>query len=527
MALPGPPSSRPPEGTPHTDTAQALSDAVDRAGRALSATNTGVWELDLERGEVVWSANLEALIKRPLERFTIEEGLQYVHPADAERVRAACVTTITNRCAFSVEFRVVWPDGTVRWLLSVGRVVDEANGKPARLIGTTIDVTERHALEVQLRQSQKMDAIGRLAGGIAHDFNNLLTVIQGYGEVLAEKATDPKQISEIRELLQATDRAGLLARQLLAFSRQQLLDPVAVDLSAVVKDLTGLMRRLIGTDVDLVVTLADDVGTIWADKGQLRQVVMNLVVNARDAISDGGRISVETDQVEIDIPSVFEGVGVAAGRYARLRVSDTGRGMSEEKKIRIFEPFFTTKERGKGTGLGLSTVYGIVSQSRGHIRVVSDLDAGSVFEVWLPISDHAPPIGPDPAKVSAAHAAGARVVLVIEDQAAVRSLVRRILEREGFGVLEASESARAEVLFDEHLEDIALVVTDVGIPGEKGTDLFRRLMSKKPELRVIYMSGQVEETVFADERHTTNERFLAKPFTAAGLIGVVHDALRN
>jgi two-component system cell cycle sensor histidine kinase/response regulator CckA len=509
------------------DAKQVLREADERIKGALAASNTAVWELDVESGCVTWSANIESLVKRPLEQFDLEEGLRVVHPADAERVRAACMATVKSRCAYSVEFRVVWPDGTVRWLLSVGRFVEAANGTPARLIGSTMDVTDRRALEVQLRQSQKMEAIGRLASGIAHDFNNLLTVIQGYGQLLAEKASEPKQASEIREVLQAADRASALTRQLLALSRQQVLDPVPLDLNVVVQDLMGLVRRLIGVDVELVMTLGARVGTVLADKGQLEQVIMNLVVNARDAMPHGGRLTVETDEVELANAGVIEGVGVGAGRYARLSVRDTGMGMSEETKSRIFEPFFTTKERGKGTGLGLSTVYGIVTQSGGHIRVQSELDSGSTFEICLPVDLQ--PARTSPASVTAsAHGRVAeRVVLVIEDQAAVRALVRRILEREGFGVLEAEGSSRAEVLFNEHQAEIALVVTDVGIPGEKGTDLFRRLVSKKPELRVVYMSGQVEEAVLGEEPHTQNERFLAKPFTAAGLIGVVQDALRE
>ena len=528
MAPPKPHPSLHTDRIPHRDEAeQAVRDAEERTSAALVATRTAIWELDLERGEVIWSFNLDLLVQRPLHRFTVEEGLRFVHPADADRVRAACQATLKSRCPYSVEFRVIWPDGTVRWLLSVGRVVEATSSTSARLVGTTIDVTDRRALEAQLRPSQEMDALARVAGGIAHDFNNLLTVIQGYAQLVAEKATDSKQASEIREVLQATDRASLLTRQLLAFSRQQVLDPVALDLSMVVKGLTGLIRRLVGADVELVVSLADHVGTVWADKGQLGQVVMNLVVNARDAMPRGGRIAVETDLVELADASVVEGMGVPAGRYARLLVRDSGMGISEETKPRIFEPFFTTKERGKRTGLGLSTVYGIVTQSGGHIRVQSEVDVGSVFEVWLPTSDRAPANRPDANASSRRDRARERVVLVIEDQDAVRALVRRVLEREGFGVLEAAESSRAEVLFDEHKAKIALIVTDVGIPGEKGTDLFRRLASRKPGLRVIYMSGQVEEAVLGEGPHAMHERFLAKPFTAAGLIGVVRDALRD
>jgi signal transduction histidine kinase/ActR/RegA family two-component response regulator len=516
----------PPDRLPDPDAAEALRDTEERTSRALAATDTALWEVDLDRGEVTWSANLETLVRRPVDRVAIADAIRWVHAADVERVRAAWAAIAANRSATSVEYRIEWPDGTVRRLLSVGRVVDAEDGRPARLVGSTIDVTDRHAVEMHLRQSQKMDAIGRLAGGVAHDFNNLLTVIQGYGQLLAEKAADAKQASDIREVLHATDRASLLTRQLLAFSQQQVIDPAVLDLNEIVKSLMGLMRRLIGAEVDLVIALGDLVGTVRADKGQLGQVVMNLIVNARDAVPRGGRIMVETDQVEVDAPGVFEGISVAAGRYARLRVRDTGTGMSEETKTRIFEPFFTTKDRGKGTGLGLSTVYGIVTQSGGHIRVQSEVGAGSVFEVWLPISEQMTVV-PMAGRTASDRAASERVVLVIEDQDAVRSLVRRILEREGFGVLEASESSRAEMLFDEHKAEIALIVTDVGIPGEKGTDLYRRLASKKPELRVIYMSGQVEETVFADEAHSTREHFLAKPFTAAGLIDVVQDALRE
>jgi signal transduction histidine kinase/CheY-like chemotaxis protein len=514
-----------PDGLLDPDAAQALRDAEERTRRALAANNTALWEVDLDRGEVTWSANLEALVRRPVDHLAIAEAIRWVHAADVERVRAAWARA-ASRGDCNVECRIVWPDGTVRRLLSIGRVVEAERGRPARLVGSTIDVTERHAIEMHLRQSQKMDAISRLAGGVAHDFNNLLTVIQGYGQLLAEKAADAKQASDIREVLHATDRASLLTRQLLAFSQQQVIDPIVLDLNEIVTSRMGLMRRLIGADVDLVIALGDRVGTVRADRGQLGQVVMNLIVNARDAVRRGGRIIVETDQAEIDAPGVFEGISIAAGRYARLRVRDTGPGMSEETKTRIFEPFFTTKDRGKGTGLGLSTVYGIVNQSGGYIRVQSEAGAGSVFEVWLPISEQATVI-PVAGEAALGRAASGRVVLVIEDQDALRSLVRRILEREGFGVLEATESSRAEVLFDEHKADIALIVTDVGIPGEKGTDLFRRLASKKPELRVIYMSGQVEETVFGEEAQSTREHFLAKPFTAGGLIDVVQDALRE
>ncbi len=342
------------------DSEHALREADERTSRALAATNTAVWELDLDRRTVTWSANLDAVIKRPIDN--LEDGLMSVHPADEPRVRAACLATINDHRDYNVECRVLWPDGTVRWVISEGRVVKAANGKPARLIGSTTDVTDRRTLEDQLRESQRLEAIGRFAGGVAHDFNNLLTVIQGYSQLLADTISDPKQAAEIREVLQAADRARVLTKELLAQSRQQ-----------------------------------------------------KTVANAG-------------------------------------------------------------------------------------------------------------PVKPTDAVVGAG---GERKVLVIEDQAAVRTLVRRILEREGFGVLEADESTGAERLFDEHRADIALVLADVGIPGEKGPALFRRLASKKPELKVVYMSGHVEETALSDVPQAARERFLAKPFTAARLIGVVKEALRD
>jgi two-component system cell cycle sensor histidine kinase/response regulator CckA len=515
-----------PDISNRTPVEQALQDA-DRTRAALRATGTAVWELDLECGEVTWSANLATLVKRPLERFSVKEGLRWVHAEDAGRVRAACMATLKNHSAYSVEFRVMWPDGTVRWLLSVGRVVERVDGQPARLIGSTIDVTDRRTLEVQLRQSQKLEAVGLLAGGFAHDFNNLLTVIQGYAQLVADKAGDAQQSFEIGEVVQAADRAGELTQQLLAFSRHQTLAPAPFDLNVIINDLVRLRRPSIGGDVDLVVSLADRVGSVCADKEQMGQAIVNLVTNAREAMPHGGRITVETDQVEIAHAGAVDGVGVDAGQYARVTVRDTGTGMSEDTKARIFEPFFTTKAPGQGSGLGLSTAYGIVRQSGGHLRVQSEPGAGSAFEIWLPLTDQTPQPAAEATPEHTRSAGGHRVVLVIEDQTAVRTLVRRILEREGFGVLEAAEPAYAEVLFDEHKAEIALVVTDILMPGEKGPDLFRRLALKKPDLRVVYMSGHIEETALGEEGCPIEGPFLAKPFTGAGLIGVVEDALRE
>jgi two-component system cell cycle sensor histidine kinase/response regulator CckA len=377
-----------------------------------------------------------------------------------------------------------------------------------------MDVTEQKELEEQLRQAQKMDAIGKLAGGIAHDFNNLLTAILGFGNVLLETIgeDDPRR-THVEQILKAGQRAADLTSQLLAFSRQQLLQPVIVDLNQIVDDSVVLLRRLIGENIRLETVLAPQIATVRADPVQLQQVLMNLSINARDAMPDGGRLTIEIANVELDENYGGHHYAVASGKYVLLAVSDTGVGMTETVRARLFEPFFTTKKRGEGTGLGLATVYGAVKQAGGYIWVYGEPGKGSTFKVYLPRVE-----GESTAAVAAAvtavPASGSETILLVEDEPAVRQLARMMLERAGYRVVEAGTAEEAETTHLAHVGSIRLLITDVVLPGSSGPDLFQRLSIRDPKLKVLYMSGYTDDAVFRTGRLQHGVAFVQKPFTA-------------
>ena len=387
------------------------------------------------------------------------------------------------------------------------------------------DVTERKHLEKQLFQAQKMEAVGRLAGGVAHDFNNLLTAIFGYADLLAEDlAPDHAGRGDLNEIRTAATRASALTRQLLAFSRQQVLQPVVLNLNEVVEDLQKMLHRLLGEDVDLHASLAPDLGNVRADPGQMEQVIMNLAVNARDAMPTGGRLTIETMNADLEEDYADAHPPVQPGPYVMLAVSDTGIGMDEATKARVFEPFFTTKEAGKGTGLGLATVYGIVKQSGGFIWLYSEPGQGAAFKIYLPRVDapaepvvKAPPVG--------ATVAGTETVLIAEDDELLRPLARELLSKLGYKVLEARHAAEALAVASAYAGDIHLLVSDVVMPGGGGFRLAQELLSKRPAMRVLYMSGYTDEAVV---RHGLLERglhYLQKPFTPAVLARRIRDVL--
>ncbi|MCM3878093.1 MAG: PAS domain S-box protein [Thermoanaerobaculia bacterium] len=387
------------------------------------------------------------------------------------------------------------------------------------------DVSERQQLEEQLRLSQKMEAVGQLAGGVAHDFNNLLTAILGYAEMLASRpALESGAREEIGEIQSAAGRAAGLTRQLLAFSRKQVLEPVVLRANDLVADLEKLLRRVIGEDVDLVTRLDPSVGNVRADRGQLEQVIMNLVVNARDAMPRGGKLTIETANADLDEGYAQRHASVRPGRYVMVAVSDTGTGMDEATAERIFEPFFTTKEKGKGTGLGLSTVYGIVKQSGGNIWVYSEPGKGTTFKVYLPrVEDVAAegvarPADPLPAR-------GNETILLVEDEGSVRTLARRILEKHGYRVLEAPNGIEAEKLAAESPEKIDVLLTDLVMPDMAGTELASRLQGRHPTIRVLFMSGYTDDAVVRNGMLGRGRAFLQKPFTPAMLLRRVRDVL--
>ncbi len=425
----------------------------------------------------------------------------------------------------------VFRDVEVEWLTRSGEVrsgllsaeVIAFAGEPHFLLHFQ-DITERKQLEVQLRQAQKMEAIGRLAGGVAHDFNNVLTAIFGYVDILREElpadSTAQRDLAEVRK---ASERAASLTKQLLAFSRQQVLEPMVLEPTALIEDFEKMLHRLIGEDVELRLSLARDTGNVLADPGQLQQVLMNLAVNARDAMPTGGKLILETANAELSEQYAELHQPVVPGRYVMLAVSDTGTGMTPETRARIFEPFFTTKEKGKGTGLGLSTVYGIVKQSGGYVWVYSELGRGTTFKIYLPRVDAAPDTllpAREPVTV-----AGTETILLAEDDAVLRPLAKGLLEKLGYTVLDAADAVEALEAARQYTEVIHLLLTDVVMPGASGRELARRLESHRPDVKVLYVSGYTDDAIVHHGMLEPGLNFLQKPFTPAALARKVREVL--
>jgi len=402
----------------------------------------------------------------------------------------------------------------------------EYAGRRVRLV-VAQDLSERHLLEQQLRQSQKMEAVGRLAGGVAHDFNNLLMVIKGHTELLLNVLPPSEHCSrKIEQIDRAADRASALTRQLLAFSRLQVLQPHVMNLNEVVEEMGRLLPRLIGEDIELVIRGSENLGAIRADASQMEQVIMNLAVNARDAMPDGGRLLIETLNAELD--STYNAVHpiVRQGRYILLAVSDTGTGMSAEIQAHVFEPFFTTKAQGKGTGLGLATVYGIVKQSGGFIWVYSEIGRGTSFKIYLPRVDQ--PVERAGAVRSVSEAPrGTETILLAEDEQDVREVAREFLESGGYTVIEARDGAEALKRVEKHEGAIDLVLTDMVMPGMTGQELTARLLQSLPDIRVLYMSGYSERAAADCARDDSAMRLLAKPFSRWALLRAVHEILKQ
>ncbi len=401
----------------------------------------------------------------------------------------------------------------------------DAAGRPEAVLTLVSDVTHQHLLETQFRQSQKMEAVGRLAGGVAHDFNNLLTVIRANADfVHAALAPGDERRRDVEEIRKAADRAAGLTRQLLVFSRRGVVQPKALLLNEVVAGMEQMLGRMIGEDVVLASMLAPQLVTVHGDQGQMEQVLLNLVVNARDAMADGGAITITTENVTLGSEASDWPMPVAAGDYALLTVSDTGTGMSDDVLAHIFEPFFTTKEPGKGTGLGLSTVYGIVDQMEGSIRVRSEINRGTSFAIYLPAIPGSVPVPPsEPAP--AVPARSSETILLVEDEPAVRRLARRALEAHGFRILEAANGHEALELCEKHVTELDMLLTDVVMPRMSGVELASRLTAIDPTLRVLYMSGYTEDTLGQRGVLSPETAFLNKPFTPATLLEAVRGVL--
>jgi two-component system cell cycle sensor histidine kinase/response regulator CckA len=416
-------------------------------------------------------------------------------------------------------------DGSFVWARVNMSLHRDADGQPQHFIKVIEDITERRTLEAQIRQTGKMDAIGQLASGVAHDFNNLLTVILGFAELMiADGAMASQNGKDLGEIVKAAKRAAGLTKQLLAFSRQQVLHAAPLDVNGLITDMTGMLGRLIGEHIEVTLNLAANLSLALADRGQLEQVLMNLVVNASDAMPHGGTVMIETKDAELE-NSVFHQEAIMSGTYVMIAVSDTGSGMTRETQRRLFEPFFTTKETGKGTGLGLSTTYGIVKQSKGYIWVYSELGRGTTFNVYLPRATQDVPAHAVSTVAAAPVKSASETLLLVEDEAGVRHLSKRILDNAGYRVLEAANGDDAEKLFAHHADSIDLVVTDVIMPGCGGPELLSRLQVHVPNLRVLYMSGYTEQAAAQKAGIDRGLPFVQKPFTAAELVRHVREAL--
>ena len=417
-------------------------------------------------------------------------------------------------------------DGHVIIVRLSGRAMDGEDEAKGELEIIAEDITERRQLEEQFRQAQKMEAVGRLAGGVAHDFNNLLMVINGYTEVLLEQLEPgDTRHQKVQSIQQAADRAAMLTRQLLAFSRKQLLELKVVDVNHVISDMERLLRPLIGENIELITHLSPDAGRTRADAGQLEQVIMNLVVNAKDAMPDGGRITIQSS--EITVRNNFrEHRYIQPGRYVVISLADTGHGMDKETLSRIFEPFFTTKEKGKGTGLGLSTVYGIVKQSGGYVFANSDVGGGTTFFIYLPRVEDSPETTV-PVKSQDNENRGSETVLLVEDEDSVRELVRETLALRGYRVLEAENGEAGLRAAEKHGDGIDILITDVVMPGMGGRELAKRLMAMRPKIGVLYLSGYTEDAIVNHGALDPGTAFLQKPFTLQKLAQKVREVLRS
>jgi len=425
---------------------------------------------------------------------------------------------------FQAEYRLRRKDGRIIWVSDNAVFVPGSESHPL-MEGIIVDITERRVLEDQLQQARRMEAVGRLAGGVAHDFNNLLTIIKGYVELALNRiGGQPELRGNIQQISDAAERAVTLVRQLLAFSRKQVLKPKVLDLNGVVLNMDKMVRRLMNENIEMRTSVEKHLGAVKADPGQIEQVILNLIVNARDAMPDGGKLWIETRNVELESGMANDQASIKAGPYVMLSVRDTGVGISTETLPHIFEPFYTTKENGRGTGLGLSTVYGIVKQSGGHISVGSELGKGTTFNVYLPRAEEA--AQPKKAEwVEAAAGGGGETILLVEDEPAVRELARTVLSEQGYTVIEAQNSEDAVRLAGRHRSEIHLLLTDVVMPGMSGRDLANHLTALHPYLRVLYMSGYTHNVIAENGTLEEGLSFLQKPFTPRALTQRVRETL--
>ena len=492
---------------------------------AQLGASMGIFAIELPSGKQTWSPPVFEIFGIPpgTPQPSLEDMLRYTHPDDQPLVKEQSALLFAGK-PIHFDHRIIRPGGETRWVEVSGKAEFDNSGRPLRYLGLCRDVTERKLLEAQLHQAQKLEAVGSLAAGVAHDFNNVLGVILGNMELLVERIP-PDEISQryLGRVRTAVNSATAVTRQLLAFSSKQILQPAILDLNAAVHELNKMTQRLIGENIRVVLSLEPDLGSVKADPGQIEQVLMNLVVNARDAMPDGGKLIIQTSNVFLDQEFVKDHIGSTSGKFIKLSVMDTGFGMDKNVLVHVFEPFFTTKEAGKGTGLGLATVYGIVKQSGGYIWVESKLGSGTTFEIYLPRLEGERITAPLLRSPSLSW--GSETILLVEDEPSLREVTRAQLEKLGYRVHEAEDAEKAMDLFDDHVGEISLLLTDVIMPGMNGRVLAERLTEQKTDLRVLYMSGYTDDEIVRQGASESNQAIMIKPFAYETLASQVREAL--
>lgn len=495
----------------------------------VEAANLVVWTWDPVEGGSCAAEAMERAFGYPADSTSMGQNwwAERIHPDDRDAiVEAAAAYMAGTETQWATEYRFRRADGEYAWVADYAKAVRDPDGQLQRIIGAMVDVSQNRLLQDQLAHAQRLEAVGRLAGGVAHDFNNLLSVINGYADLLlGDAGADAPQRRGLEQIQRAGARAAELTRQLLAFGRKQIVSPRLLDMGEVLATTCGMLRRILGEDIEVVGEVEPGLGAVLADPGQLEQVIVNLAVNARDAMPEGGTLTLRLENVEVQRPASNKVEALTPGSYVKLSVTDTGIGIDAEVLPHIFEPFFTTKEMGVGTGLGLATVYGIVKQSGGHVAAVSSLNHGTCITVYLPRQQHK--IGLSSARAPGNPAHGKQRLLVVEDEEMLRELLVAVLEESGYEVLHAAGAEEALARCQQAEGKIDLVLTDVVMPGRSGRQLADEIRTLYPGISILYMSGYTDDALVRSGIAVAGANFIQKPFRPQALIKKVNAVLHR